>query len=405
MSLTTLSLGLGRDRPRTAVEASGEQAVWRLDLRSVGYTGFAPPHEPRLFYLHASPVCFSENGVLIVNFLTREKVDTLARRDRTADPLPLRLHGIFLDAGTGKIRATKEWSTTPPTAGIIAAGGGRFVVITPALVESYSPELQPLNAFRPTPEQQSHLETFWPTPSGKFILAVFNNCAPHCDALPPSEAHKPTHSYQWLDTDSLQPQPAWSDWYYWSISDKQLAKGGGGYDRSGNLIVEEVLVRDKDGPWRSFCQVRAGYDGTECTGPEFISNEVLAMWGVHSLSLLPVGGGPPVLVARFPPDEWIGRWGLYSSADGKRLAVAVYSQKGGSALLDIDPRMVLKRVMVYDMPSRQWVYRLNAKRQKLKSISGLALSPDGTRMAILADGVVELYQLPVGSHDGPPGSH
>ncbi|HEV2177250.1 MAG TPA: hypothetical protein VGW33_08625 [Terriglobia bacterium] len=76
------------------------------------------------------------------------------------------------------------------------------------------------------------------------------------------------------------------------------------------------------------------------------------------------------------------------------MALAISIHKGGSEILDIDYHSVLKRIMVYDIPTREWIYTLAAKRQKIGSISGLALSPDGSQMAILTDGVVETYRLP-----------
>jgi hypothetical protein len=167
------------------------------------------------------------------------------------------------------------------------------------------------------------------------------------------------------------------------------------YLKSSHVIIHEVLVRARDGPWRTFCKVRTGYeDQTTCAIPEFISNDVLAMRGAHTLSLLPAEGGPTLLVERLPEDEWIGPRGLRASADGKRLAVAVYVHKGGSTVLDIDYHNVLKRIVVFDIPSRRWVYTLEAKKQKIKTISGLALSPDGALVAILTDGVVQVYRLP-----------
>lgn len=389
-------LVLARDRAiRTTMKTSGDDPVWQLDLRPLGYAAFALPHERQAFHFKADPICYSENDVLIASFFAREKVGTLARRDQTTELLPIRLHGIFLDARTGKVRANREWSASPPTAGIIAAGGGGFVVLTPAFVESYSADLRLLKEYRFTPDQQSRFWTFYISPTGRSILVAYNDCMPHCDALSLSQSEEPNTSFQWLDADSLQPQPAWSAWEPWSVSDNQLARLSGGYVRSQNVTIQRVMVRSRNGPWRTFCKVRVGYDdGTGCSIPEFISNDVLAMRDLHAVSLFPAEGGSPLLVERLLEDEWTGPRGLHASADGRRLAVAVYVHKGGSPLLDIDYHNVLKRIMVLDIPSRQWVYTLDATKQKVKTISGLALSPDGSEMAILTDGVVEAYRLP-----------
>jgi hypothetical protein len=86
---------------------------------------------------------------------------------------------------------------------------------------------------------------------------------------------------------------------------------------------------------------------------------------------------------------------LSISAGGRRFALAVYRGKGGSWAFDIPARYSLNRIVVYDITKRQWVYTLEGKKQGIKSISGLALSPDGTLLALInQDGILEVYRLP-----------
>ena len=90
-----------------------------------------------------------------------------------------------------------------------------------------------------------------------------------------------------------------------------------------------------------------------------------------------------------------GLGGIAVSAGGQRFAVAIYKGKGGSALLDIGTHYSLDRIMVYDLTARVWSYAVGAKKQGLKSISGLALSPDGSLLALInQDGVLEVYRVP-----------
>src|SRR5258708_6609094 len=90
-----------------------------------------------------------------------------ARRDNSGEGRPNRLHGIFLDAQTGKVQSRKEWSVPRPRGGIIPAGDGKFVVLTPAMVALYSPGFDLLKDFRLSPEQQSQLWDFHASPTGK----------------------------------------------------------------------------------------------------------------------------------------------------------------------------------------------------------------------------------------------
>jgi len=86
------------------------------------------------------------------------------------------------------------------------------------------------------------------------------------------------------------------------------------------------------------------------------------------------------------------------SAERDRFAVLLYKEKGGAPLLDIMPDCVFDQAMVYDMTLRQWVFTLHAKKAKIRKFSGLALSLDGTRMAVLADGILQVFAV----GDGPP---
>jgi hypothetical protein len=376
MSLTPSSLGLGH-RPDGKATSGAGSPVWTVDLRSVGFTGFAPKQETWGLHFKPNPLCFADNNVLTATFITREEVTTLARRDQHGEFLPLRLHAIFLGAEVGKVQSTKEWSITHPRGGVIAAGDGKFAVLTPAMIALYSPSLELVKDFKLSSEQQSHLWDFHSSPSGKSILA---------------EYHYPEASFQWIDIDSLQPQPAWSDRTPGvSISDKELTITRETYVKSKGFLAE-VLIRTADGPWRTVCRVLPGQAG-HCGIPQFLSNEMIALFGPHQFGVVPRTGGDALFKISFRDDEWLGR-PLHSSADGKRFAVTVWAHKGGNAFFDIDSHSVLKRIVIYDLPSGQAVYMLDAKQQNIKDVSGVALSPDGSLMAILTNGVVEVYQLP-----------
>ena len=287
----------------------------------------------------------------------------------------------------------RDWYTAHPAGGIIVVGEGKFVVFTPAVVSLYSPSLELVKDFKLSSEQQSHLWDFHSSPTGKVILV---------------EYHYPEARYQWLDTDTLRPQSAsWSESLpVLSVSDdKDITSFRDTYVRSKAINIYEALVQPRDRPERAVCRVIAGHGDDSCGEPEILSNELLALWSPHEFRVVPKTGGDAVLKGRFRDDEWLGSR-LYPSADSKRFAVIVAAHKGGSALLDIGFHGVLKRIEIYDVPNPHPVYTLDAKQQKIKDVSGVALSPDGSLLAVLTDGVVEVYQLPsehtetVGLKDG-----
>ena len=357
--------------------------VWEVDLRSLGYTGFTPKGEQWDLRVDIDPLCFSDRGVLIATFLTHEIATSLARRDRQAELRPLRLHAIFFDAAGGKVQTTREWSIARPSAGIIPARDGKFIVVTSEGMTLYSQTLEPLKELRFSAYRQAfgNLYSIYSSPGGKSVLVKYHDHNPH---------------YQWIDVDSMEPLRSWDEvWGGWvTISDDEIARYKDWRDRGSWL--SEVLVRRFDGPWRTICH---GPVWGNCEAPrQFINNEVLAVVSVGKLRLIRAADGGELLEKQFN-DGGPGRGyrGLSASANGRRFAAGIWGSKGGSALLDISAHPVFKRIMVFDIPSGQWVYTLDAKKQKIKSISALALSPNGSLLAILTDGVVEVYRIPPSS--------
>jgi hypothetical protein len=250
------------------------------------------------------------------------------------------------------------------------------------LVALYSSKFEKLQTLSFSSEQQSHLWDLYASPSGKSLLA---------------EYHYPSALYQWIDASSLQPQPAWKDERLpsaVSISDGGLTFFSQEFIKSQNVYINRVIVKSRTGSERVICHEIG--QGAGCGVPHFLSNELLALWMPHGVSVVPKVGGSPLLAVSFRDDEWVGQM-LYPSSDGNRFAVTVWAHKGGSTLLDIDYHTVLKRIEIYDVPHSHPVYTLDAKQQRLKDVSGVALSPDGSLIAILTDGVVEVYRVP--SHE------
>jgi len=373
--LTPLSLGLGLKPKRQAPGGTGSP-IWTIDLRSVGFTGFAPKQEQWGIHLKPNPLCFVDNKTLIATFVTREEITTLARRDQPSETSPLRLHAVFLDPEVGIVLATKEWPVTRPRGGVIATGAGRFAVLTPAMIALYSPSRELLKDLKFSSAEQSDLWDLHSSPSGKSIVA---------------EYHTPEAYFQRIDTNTLTRRPTSIPTVVFSISDEDVAIARNPYVQSKGFL-DEVLVQTADGPWQPICSAPSGQAGN-CGQPEFVSNNVVALLTPHGFNLVPKAGGDPLLRVAFHDDDWLGH-PLYPSADGARFAATVWAHKGGSEFFDIGSQSVLKRVVVYDIPSRQAVYTLDAKQQKMRNVSGIALSPDGSLLAVSTEGLVRVYQLP-----------
>lgn len=373
--------GLSRDPILRRASGANLTPVWRVDLHSLGYGGYKMPHEfPSRSVLE--PLGFLSNKVLITSFLAREAVTELPRRGQAEANLPVKLHALFFGAATGDILPAKQWSVPDPNSvDIVPTREGRFILIMRNRLTLYSQDLQPLREltlFSP-PGPSGDILVIRRSPEGGSLLVVYL---------------RGDKRINWIEASDLKVLGSWSGPLTpATVSDGDLAQMQERYVKPGDFTTHEVSIRGVDGPWRTVCRVRLGLDPENaCGSPEFISNDVLALLMSHSLTLIPAVGGHVLLREKFREDEWVGR--PHSSADGNRLAVPVVSHKGGSALFDTNFHSVLKRIMVFDLQSRQWIYTLDAKRQKIKTLSGLALSPDGSLMAILSEGVVQVYRLP-----------
>jgi hypothetical protein len=83
-----------------------------------------------------------------------------------------------------------------------------------------------------------------------------------------------------------------------------------------------------------------------------------------------------------------------SSAGGQRFVIPFFKSKGGVAALDIGAHGELKTISIYDAPFHERSYRLEVKGLKIKEQAQLALSPDGSKLAILYDESAYVFQLP-----------
>jgi hypothetical protein len=93
------------------------------------------------------------------------------------------------------------------------------------------------------------------------------------------------------------------------------------------------------------------------------------------------------------------------AAAGRRFAFLIYRVEGEVDFADYhlrDAHATLRFIMVYDVASRHWDFSLEASKKKNRmqlpwgpfQAVKYALSPDGSLLGILDDGLVEVYRLP-----------
>lgn len=374
--------------------------VWQLD---VGALGFANPHRPESSRgpFPDDPICYLAGGQIVVTFVTRVAPEGVPRRDQPDESLPFRLHALFIDAATGKVRTEREWPTASARSCVLPSPGGKFLVFTPDKLLLYSPSLELLQELNLPLRTKATWETWelHPSPAGKYLLISYDAKS---NARFTAALHHAISTNDHSRTDRILAEAELSedlvDTEDLSILASWTVKLGFDYTHPPTSISDEGLlvlgddVQRFDRPWQPV-------SGLSDSLGFFISDKVLLALRWKNIRLLGFDlnntGGQLLFKEDFPDNGEIMVDPVRHSAGGQRFALAFIKGKGGIAALDIAPHYSLKRIIVFDIPSLQWVYRLDGKRQGIKSISGLALSPDGSQFGLIdQDGILRAYRVP-----------
>jgi len=168
------------------------------------------------------------------------------------------------------------------------------------------------------------------------------------------------------------------------------------------FVRGSVAVRRLGGAWTVVCK------GSRCGRPIFVNKDVLALDTIKGLRFIRADGqplSPEFRIREFEsgPEAALMAGYYCTCARGNRFAVPVFSDSeevrygGGLGLFN------LFRILVFDLPSGQWIASLEASQHKIKRICDVALSPDGTLLALFRqEGIVEVYPLPAATPTAPP---
>jgi hypothetical protein len=102
-----------------------------------------------------------------------------------------------------------------------------------------------------------------------------------------------------------------------------------------------------------------------------------------------------IIFADKQPSEGGARWDRpVVSSEGKRFVAPGLKGEGGSEVLDINGHVVLKTLLVYDLPPVKQPQVLDVNVPAIKDVMEFALSPDGSRLAVLNKEIVYVFDIP-----------
>lgn len=356
-------------------------AKWRVDIRpAIGGTPL-PVVWGRVQEFKGPPktsLWFTDNNTLIATFVTREGKGNpkVSRRDASDETLPLRLRAVFLDAATGRITDTTDWPSQSRDAAIVATHDGKLVAQTGDELTLYSSSLGVLKKLK-LPTQEKYDWRAHPSATGKHILFLSTKFAF-------SSAELKTGSWLWVETDSLQILQSWEDTQTGdvSISDGKIAMVACEWVFSCEPKVE---IKSLSTGWATI----AGSDRRLV--PHFVGEEMLFLTG-NATSMIRTDG--KVVFAEDGPSQVCFGASAFVSTDGQRLVLPTCRLKGQVAAFDIGGHGVLKTILVYDVPSHAKSHTLEVKGPKIKDEIQFAISPDGSKLAVLNSETVQVFQLP-----------
>jgi hypothetical protein len=394
------------DTKEEVVQASSDQFDWRIDLRAQGYPAGNPQLQWRRGLDQFSTIDFVNARMVAATFVTQEPIANVQRRDDPNRERPYRLHAIFLDTASGKILRTLEWLTDDPDTGIFPRYDGGFLFFSTERIVLYSADWVPIKEL-PLPQltaPHSYLAGISESPSGKVLLVRFHQQnSTLCIRIL-------TETLDGSESPCSIPE-------LFTVSDDEVAASEAGPDRTENgriapfvqhsvnpfdvkrsddLDKIKILIHDRNGEASTFCLCST-------STPQFVNNEIIVVYGITGFGVLNHSHVKLFGQTLDMHEDWIDPYArpVRPSLDGQRFAFAfnasvtlpnVSTMLGGS-LGDI-PAAVADHVDIFDLTKEQRIYKLKVEKKRIKEIWGLALSPNGERLAIDSGGVIQMYTLP-----------
>ena len=316
--------------------------VWRTDLRNTSQN-WDDLHVPASFQA-TRQIAFGSSAELVV------------AKDSGPFAKPNEVHGFVLDAKSGKILREAHW-TSGSWPFLFATANGKYGVVTEAGMALYSQGMQ--SAIVTGTHAADKV-----SPDGRYLSAT--------ESIP---GHGVTI---FIDAETLKPNGTqFQDIYVWSIADNRVAYSA----FRGEKGV--VLVKDNTKQIPEY--------ETDCKDvrPNFITSDLLAVLGCERLDVVSLTSGKTFTSTLKRADAFFAA----VARDGNRFAVIQAFARPGDP-----PSLLLERVTVFDVTRQKPVFTRDIsdlKGSTTGASSGVALSPDGSSLAINSAGVVRLFALQV----------
>ncbi len=334
---------------------------------------------------HNSPgVIFLDDARLIAYEV--EAAEKLSSRENPDISSAFQLHASVIDAATGAFLFTKDWGGARSHDSSIQVTTGGILVRTGDVLRILASDFTEIRRLTFPDSSNRHdpmhcdQRIISVSPTRKTLMLNCYNTTLHF-----------SHLDVW-DGNTFRQVRAWSEAplvHRYSISDVGIA--------TADSNQQHVLFTEfGTGRWES---VGRSFEVGCVSLTVFLNINVLAKSGCNELSLLTVEG--KVLMTDHPEKhETLGEDKIAVARGGAVLAASLVQGKGGG-FFDTDVRRTRMGVAVYNSSLKKRVVTVNVDPLPKKHYD-FALSPDGSKLAILNDRKVLVYSVPVPSTENAP---
>jgi hypothetical protein len=350
--------------------------LWKIDVRQFGYVNF-PRKAVRPIELS---VAFIGNAHIAVVWISPDRTKSNQNKEpHWGDGA--HVHVVVIDGKSGQKEVEKEWPTpfTYASPRLVGVADGKFLICTDNALRMLSATLDVVQ------EQQLPSQTTCnPSPSGHTLLV--------------SSLSGHTRQMKVMDTETFKVLSSWTE----QTSVGELTIGFSDHWLVGYCgDPSELCIRRFDESWQALhvSGIETHMDRSSRILVSFVNDEVLAIKS-KDITLVTVHGAMLFQIAP-APNRWFGL--PAPSSSGESFVIVEGRQRGATnEVLDMYPFYSYDRAAVYGIKDHQSHFSL-----KLQGTSPwtpwhiienvVASSPDGGHLALISDGVLQLYAVPVGS--------
>jgi hypothetical protein len=330
LSCAHIGSAVTSDAMHGQIQEAGDP-VWTVDLRGHGYEVYSDGQAPQG---SDKDLAFRDNGEMVVLGYTSK------------------VRAFVIDTQSGRVVRTRDWIRRGDSA-VFATSEGNYAVLDGGTI-LYGPGLVD-EVFR-SPHFVSMV-----SPNGRRFAARTN----------------PVRGTVWIaiDADTLAESGTLPHFYDGTLAEQSTAQV---VLRAGQGPSVEIATMDK---------TPAMYQPNWGKGrPYFVSENVLVVRGPERFDVITIDGQRLFT----EPGGWNDGTHISTSRDGRRMAVTRERYSGHWQLLKSE------QVTVFDLEAKRAIWTVKNKEMKgsFSDHSGIALSPDGSLLAIHSRGIVKIFRVP-----------